>query len=122
MFNLPKHSAQGSMLKQQNAGIESAEKIIVIGDGAGWIWNISGEHFPGAIEIVDLYHAQEHLWKLGKLLFGEFNDKKTKWCKAREEELKRMIKLLRAFQSNYPDNKETKECLKEIDKLEQKLF
>ena len=48
--------------------------------------------------------------------------KEEKISGAREEELKRMIKLLRAFQSNYPDNKETKECLKEIDKLEQKLF
>ncbi len=29
-----------------------------------WIWNIGDRHFPGAVQIVDLYHAREHLWNL----------------------------------------------------------
>ena len=37
---------------------------VVLGDGAEWIWNLADLHFPGAIQIVDLYHAREHLWKL----------------------------------------------------------
>jgi len=39
-------------------GWERAEKKVVIGDGAEWSWNIAGNHFPGAIQIVDLYHAR----------------------------------------------------------------
>ena len=35
----------------------------MLGDGAHWIWNIADEHFPGAQQIVDLYHAREHYWK-----------------------------------------------------------
>ncbi|HTS72012.1 MAG TPA: hypothetical protein VMO17_23800, partial [Terriglobia bacterium] len=34
------------------------------GDGAEWIWNLAAEHFPGAIQIVDLYNAPQHLWDL----------------------------------------------------------
>jgi len=42
---------------------------VVMGDGAVWIWNIAAEQFPGAILIVDLYHAREHLHQLSRLLF-----------------------------------------------------
>ncbi|HMD98016.1 MAG TPA: UPF0236 family protein [Terriglobia bacterium] len=45
-------------------GWNRAKKKVVIGDGAPWIWNLAAEHFPGAVEIVDLYHAREHLWEL----------------------------------------------------------
>jgi hypothetical protein len=41
----------------------------VVGDGAEWIWNIAAQHFPGAIQIVDLYHARSHLWDLARKLY-----------------------------------------------------
>jgi hypothetical protein len=50
-------------------GWSRAEKKVVIGDGAPWIWNIARQHFPGAVEIVDLYHARQHLWDLARRLF-----------------------------------------------------
>jgi Uncharacterised protein family (UPF0236) len=50
-------------------GMRFAEQIIVIGDGAPWIWNLAAEHFMGATEIVDLYHAREHVSDLAKLLY-----------------------------------------------------
>ena len=40
-----------------------------MGDGSHWIWNIADQHFPGAIQIVDLYHAREHLWDLARKLY-----------------------------------------------------
>jgi hypothetical protein len=46
-------------------------RIVVMGDGAPWIWNLAAEHFPGAIEIVDFYHAAEHLWATGEALYGD---------------------------------------------------
>ena len=45
-----------------------AHKKVVIGDGAEWIWNLSQQCFPQAIEIVDLYHARQHLWDLARKL------------------------------------------------------
>lgn len=47
-----------------------AERQVVLGDGAPWIWNIRQELFPHALEIVDRFHAKQHLSDLGKALFG----------------------------------------------------
>lgn len=46
-------------------------RIVAMGDGAPWIWNLFAEHFPGAIEIVDFYHAAEHLWATAEALYGD---------------------------------------------------
>ena len=50
-------------------GWNHAEKKVAIGDGAEWIWNIADQHFPGAIQIVDHYHARQRLWGLVRNLF-----------------------------------------------------
>ncbi len=50
-------------------GWSRAAKKVVIGDGAVWIWNLADQHFPGAIQIVDLYHARQHLHELSAQLF-----------------------------------------------------
>ena len=68
-------------------GSRRAEQINVLGDGAVWIWNIADEHFPGAIQIVDLYHAREHLSGLAKLLYGPGTPKTIAWAEARVREL-----------------------------------
>jgi Uncharacterised protein family (UPF0236) len=68
-------------------GITCARKVIVLADGAKWIWGIAAEHFPGAIEIVDLYHAREHLAKVAKLVYGVKTPKSQEWISARRDEL-----------------------------------
>ena len=64
-----------------------AQRLIVLGDGAKWIWGTAQEHFPGATEIVDLYHAREHLAKVAKLVYGVQAPKSQAWLSARREEL-----------------------------------
>ncbi len=59
-------------------GLQRAQKVVVIGDGSKWIWNIADTHFGGAVQIVDLYHARQHLYSLAALLFSE-NKLKTKY-------------------------------------------
>jgi ribosomal protein L12E/L44/L45/RPP1/RPP2 len=49
----------------------SAASWSVLGDGAEWIWNLSAEHFPGAQEVLDIYHGAEHLAEAARRLFGE---------------------------------------------------
>jgi hypothetical protein len=56
-------------LEAWKRGWNRAEKKVVMGDGAEWIWNIADQHFPGAIQIVDLYHARQHLWDLARKLY-----------------------------------------------------
>jgi hypothetical protein len=68
-------------------GVMRAAQVSVLGDGAPWIWGLAEEHFPGAIQIVDLYHAREHLADLGTLLHGPGNAASQRWTAARREEL-----------------------------------
>lgn len=60
-------------------GWEWATTKIVIGDGAVWIWNLADQHFPGAVQIVDLYHARQHLWDLAALLYPQDASAKKRW-------------------------------------------
>ncbi len=68
-------------------GVQRAARVIVLGDGAVWIWGLAEEHFPGATQIVDLYHAREHVAELGKLLYGPGSGEATRWTAARTEDL-----------------------------------
>ena len=60
-------------------GWEWATTKIVVGDGAVWIWNLADQHFPGAVQIVDLYHARQHLWDLAALLYPHDAAAKKRW-------------------------------------------
>lgn len=60
-------------------GWSRAENKVVIGDGAEWIWNLAKEHFPGAIQIVDLFHARQHLWNLARLLYPSDTKRRNAW-------------------------------------------
>src|SRR5207244_1017986 len=68
-------------------GVSRAAQVIVLGDGAHWIWGIAEEHFYGAIQIVDLYHAREHLALIAKLVYGAATIKSKAWMEARREQL-----------------------------------
>jgi len=60
-------------------GWSRAEQKVVIGDGAEWIWNLAREHFPNAIEIVDLFHARQHVWDLARLLYPDDTKRRNAW-------------------------------------------
>src|ERR1035437_8254801 len=60
-------------------GWEWATVKVFLGDGAVWIWNLADQHFPGAIQIVDLYHARQHLWKTAALLHPQDPVAKKLW-------------------------------------------
>lgn len=60
-------------------GWEWATIKVVIADGAVWIWNLADQHFPGAIQIVDLYHARQHLGKIAALLHPQDPAAKKLW-------------------------------------------
>lgn len=68
-------------------GWSRAKKKVVIGDGAEWIWNLVAEHFPGAIEIVDLYHARQHLWAVARQLCPHEEVQQKAWMKAHQKRL-----------------------------------
>lgn len=43
----------------------------LLGDGGEWIWNLADEHFPGAAQTLDIYHAAEHLAEAARTIFGQ---------------------------------------------------
>jgi hypothetical protein len=84
-------------------GWSRAQKRVVIGDGAIWIWNLADQHFPGAIQIVDLYHARQHLWDLSTKLFPNDDKGRKRWiarCLGRLDrgKIEALVKILRDSQ------------------------
>jgi len=68
-------------------GLERAQKICVIGDAAPWIWNIAEEHFWGATQIIDLYHARQHYWNAARAVLGLDREALNHWTEKRRKEL-----------------------------------
>jgi hypothetical protein len=89
-------------------GWARAEKKVVLGDGAEWIWNQASLHFPDAIQIVDLYHAREHLWSLGAKLYPHDSPAQKRWVMVRKDKLdegkiERLVVLLRLQATSHPE-------------------
>jgi hypothetical protein len=68
-------------------GADHVRQLTIIGDGAAWIWGIATSKFPEATQIVDLYHAREHLHSLTRSLEFMLVDHKDEWLAARLEDL-----------------------------------
>jgi hypothetical protein len=75
----------------KRAGAEAAKEMVFIGDGAKWVWGLCEREFKrfGAkvVQVLDWYHAVEHLWEVARAYYGEMSDLVTPWVKAREGEL-----------------------------------
>ena len=90
-------------------GWSRAKKKVVIGDGAEWIWNLVAEHFPDAIQIVDLYHARQHLWAVARKLYPNDESKPRAWMKVHQKRLldkgkiKKLVETLRSIDTTNPE-------------------
>jgi hypothetical protein len=87
-------------------GWRCAKKKVVIGDGAEWIWNLVAEHFPEAIQIVDLYHARQHLWEVARQLYPHEENKQKAWMKIYQKrmldkgKIEKLVGALRALHTS----------------------
>lgn len=68
-------------------GVLTAREVVVIADGAHWLWDLADEHFPEATQIVDWYHATHSLWQAAHAVYGEGTPLATRWAKRRLAEL-----------------------------------
>ncbi len=66
-------------LEAWKRGWSRASKKVILGDGAGWIGNIASQHFPGALQIGDLFHARRHLWELARQLHPSDEANRKRW-------------------------------------------
>ena len=82
-------AAFGSLVRAEGIrrGADHVRQLTVLGDGAAWIWGIATDKFPEATQIVDLYHAREHLHSLTRSLDFMLLDRKEERLAARLEDL-----------------------------------
>ncbi|MCW5556190.1 MAG: ISKra4 family transposase [Verrucomicrobiae bacterium] len=72
-------------LKQQlwaeamRRGLGRANEVLIVADGAVWIWNLAGDQFPGARQRVDYYHVSQHLWSVARALHPDAADAARAW-------------------------------------------
>lgn len=70
-------------------GLRDAAQVTVIADGAEWIWAQAGRYLPGAAGVLDVYHAVEHPWAVGRAVLGEGTAECRAWVEGRRDTLLR---------------------------------
>ena len=110
---LPSPFARRAGREARRRRFYEAGRRVVLGDGAEWIWNLAAEQFPGAIEIVDLYHAKQHLCDVAKAIYGAGTDLAVRWAKDRRDELDqgRLDALLAALRDHRQTTDEARNCI-----------
>nr|WP_321473459.1 hypothetical protein [uncultured Paludibaculum sp.] len=86
-----------------------------MGDGAEWIWNLADQHFPGTVQIVDLYHARQHLWDLVRRLYPNDPAGQQAWMKVHQKRLLdkgKIEKLVFSLRSTRSTNTEVLEKIR----------
>jgi Uncharacterised protein family (UPF0236) len=91
-------------------GFYEATRRVVLGDGSTWIWNTTSELFPEATQILDRFHAKEHLSTVGKIVFGNPQAGQP-WIEQRYEELdaghlRSLVQALRPYAGQYQPARE----------------
>jgi hypothetical protein len=95
-------------LEALKRGWSRAKKKVVLGDGAEWIWNLVAEHFPGAIQIVDFYHACQHLWEVARRLYPNNEGNQKTWMNIHQKllekgKIEKLVLSLRSIDADKPD-------------------
>lgn len=93
-------------------GLGLAKELIVLGDGAPWIWELAAMHFPHATYIVDWYHACQHLWQVAHAVYGPDTAPGKAWVERQQTrlhdgQLDRVIQSLRSLKPPSADAAET---------------
>ena len=103
-------------------GFTEATRPVVLGDGSPWIWNTAAELFPQATQILDRFHAKEHLSKVAKVVYGDSSEGKP-WMGRRYDELDqgRLKSLVEALHVHADQYKEARDCIRYIWKNRRRM-
>jgi hypothetical protein len=69
-------------------GLGRAREVLGVADGAPWIWNVVQDRWAGAHQLLDFYHASQHLWALGEALNGQDEAARKAWVEPRLHRLR----------------------------------
>jgi len=120
---VPSDFAQRVNREARRRGFEQAQRRVVLGDGALWIWNLADEQLPGAIQVVDLFHAKGHLWDVAKAIYGAGSDLGEQWAKQRRDELDegKIDAVLAALGVHAEHNDEARKCLDYVTRNQNRM-
>ena len=77
-----------ALVEIQRRGVENAEELVAVMDGADWEQGFIDFHCPQAVRILDFAHATEHLNAIGEFLYGEHTPESQAWLSERAHHLK----------------------------------
>lgn len=95
-------------------GLSRAKTVSVLGDGAVWIWNIAEDKFPMAVQIVDYFHATEHLSDLAKVIYPKQKVIRDLWLEMQRVQLwnSDAEMVIESMRRMAPDDDDAKELLR----------
>jgi hypothetical protein len=79
--------AHGLWALAVRADVPTAKESCVCADGAAWIWSLADEYFPVSRQIVDWFHAAQHLAQAATLLQPDDEGKRQRWLKRQRDQL-----------------------------------
>jgi hypothetical protein len=98
-------------------GFALANRRVVLGDGAKWIWNLADEYFPDAVQIVDRFHAKQKLSDVAKSIYGAASDLAQPWARQRYDELDAgsIDTLLSALRTHSSKDEQARKCIDYVE-------
>lgn len=95
------------------AGHHYARELVVLADGAAWIWNLAAAQFPTALQILDFFHASQHLFSVAHAFLGEGTAAAKAWVTERQQQWKRdeVEAVLAAIEAFVPRSEEQRQLL-----------
>jgi hypothetical protein len=90
--------------------------VVIVGDGAEWIWNHAAATFPFRCEILDFWHAVEKAWAFARLHFGEGSTRADRWAQRLAQDLKqgKVDEVIRRLRKLHPKTLEARKKLTEL--------
>lgn len=97
-------------------GADHVRQLVVLGDGAAWIWKMATKILPEATQIVDLYHAREHVHDLARQLAPVLGDHQPAWLADRlanldDGDIETLVQATRALSMTDTDREQADTAL-----------
>jgi hypothetical protein len=109
----PSQFAERVLREARRRQFDQAQRQVILGDGAAWIWNLADMYFPEAVQIVDRFHAKKYLSDVSKSVYGAQSDLGKQWAKRRHDELDdgRIVSVLRALRRHREHSDLARQCI-----------
>ncbi len=68
-------------------GADNCRAVGIVADGSEWIWQEVGKYYPCRVQILDYYHATQHLWEVAVAQYGEGTTQAAAWMDQQQTRL-----------------------------------